>query len=401
MTYAKQTRGRIRVLHVVTRLNLGGPAHQLGILVPQLNRLGFDPKVVAGTLPPGESVHPWAHEQLAPYLLEPIALHRAPKPLADLRATLALHRLCRRWKPHVVHTHTSKAGVVGRIAAASAGVPAIVHTYHGHVLQHYYGPLASGTIRIVERALAQLSSACVVLSPAQRADLVHRFRVVPRHKAVVIAPAVDERALAHAPPTCAVRERFNLPPAAPLIGFCGRLTPIKALGDLLTACTYPPLRSRGTQLVIAGCGQERECLERQARELRIGDHVHFLGAVDSPASLYAQLDVLALPSHSEGLPLVVLEASLFGVPVVASAVGGLVDLLESHSNLTLVPAASPERLGQALARALQPIQAKASLPPLPARFSPERLVNSTAALYRRLLQRGTLGKRNTMQCGSS
>jgi glycosyltransferase involved in cell wall biosynthesis len=180
-------------------------------------------------------------------------LGRAVRPLDDLRALGALAALVRRARPAIVHTHTAKGGALGRAAAVLAGAPRRVHTFHGHVLEGYFGRAASEAARAAERFLAAATDAVVCLSPRQRRDLVGRFRVVPRSRAFVIPPGLD---LEPYRDVSALRGRLRaelaIPPGAPLLGAIGRLVPVKGPDLLLDAFAEIARARPDARLVVAG-----------------------------------------------------------------------------------------------------------------------------------------------------
>ncbi|GIW71922.1 MAG: glycosyl transferase [Planctomycetota bacterium] len=381
----------VRVLRVIARLNVGGPARHVVALAAGLRSRGFQTVLAVGRLGPHEADMSDLAARAGVPLVQVPGLGRAVRPWDDLRALAALWQLCRRWRPHLVHTHTAKAGALGRMAAVLAGVPRRVHTFHGHVLRGYFGAMASEAIRAAERLLAQCSDAVVVLSPAQRRELVGELRVVPRRRARVIPLGLELAPYrAAAAERAALRAALGLAPSTALIGWFGRLVPIKRGELALQALALLVRGGVDAVLAVAGEGPERPRLERLACSLGLGPRVRWLGVRRPLAPWYGALDALLVTSRNEGTPLVVIEALAAGLPVVATAVGGLPDLAAlAPGAVTLVPPERAGALAQALARLLADPHARAHAaatgPAAAEHFALERLLERTARLYRELL----------------
>ncbi len=395
--------GARRVLRIVTRLNVGGPARQTIGLAAGLDAHGFRTVLAVGRPGPAEGdLGPLARERGVDPVEIP-GLGREPSPLADARALVALLRLARRFRPHVIHTHTAKAGALGRVAAALAGVPVRVHTFHGHVFEGYFGRLASAAIVRAERLLARFTTRIVALSEAQRRDLVERFAIAPSRKVVRVPPGVDLTPLGEAPRRRGeLRAELGIGAGRALVGCVGRLVPVKAVEDAIEAAALLA-RERKLSLVLAGDGPDRPRLEALARAR--GVDARFLGFRADLARVYADLDVLLLTSRNEGTPLALVEAFAAGRPAVATRVGGVGDVfgpprdvaslpdgVEARAEGLVVPPGRPDRVAAATARLLadEPLAAAcgdAGRRSAPARFGVEALVAATAALYEDLLRR--------------
>src|SRR5918994_1816239 len=184
---------RTKVLRVIARLNMGGPALHVAYLASGLREHGYDTTLVAGSLARGEDSMEFVADELGVKVERLPGLRRDISPIRDVVAVLALARLIRRERPTILHTHTAKAGAVGRMAAVLAGSarpPIVVHTFHGHVLRGYFGPLRTRGFRLLERRLAKLTTALVAVSPEVRDDLV-RLGVAPREKFTVVRLGIE------------------------------------------------------------------------------------------------------------------------------------------------------------------------------------------------------------------
>jgi glycosyltransferase involved in cell wall biosynthesis len=385
--------GARRVVRIVTRLNRGGPSRQLEALVPGLARLGWDGPVWTGEPEPTE-------EDVAPLLeargVEVVrvpALARGIDARRDAAAWRWIRDRLRREGPDVVHTHMGKAGALGRTAALSAGVPVRVHTFHGHHLGTK--PPARWAAWAAERALGVATSGAVCLSPRQRDDLVARHRVLPASKAAVVGPGLDLEgfvASADAARAVAIR-RAHAPGGGVLALWLGRFVPAKD-ATVLVEAAVAAARHGGAPLVVvlAGAGPLEAEARRRHGDLGAPSCVRFVGPVADAATWVLAADAVVLSSRSEGTPLSLLEAAAMGKPVVATAVGGVEDVVEPEGTGLLVPPCDPAALAVALARLASDADLRARLGARAAavreRFSAARLAEGTASLYERLLSGG-------------
>ena len=336
----------MRIVRIIARLNVGGPARHVAWLTAALRRAGHESVLVAGTVPPGEEDMGYFAAALG---VEPVRIPEMSREISpkDALTVWKLFRLFLRLRPDVVHTHTAKAGTVGRAAgllyrwltpSALRGRPRpcrFVHTYHGHVFHSYYGPLKTRLFLAVERALARLcTDRIVVISPQQYREIHQRFKVGRAGQFVVIPLGLDMDALAGARGARAeVRREFGADEATLLVGVVGRLTEIKNHRLFLDAAARFR-RTRGesagprVRFVVVGDGHLRGGLEEYARALGLtGADVLFTGTRHDPENFYPALDIVALSSLNEGTPLTLIEAMATGRAVVSTAVGGVVDLL--------------------------------------------------------------------------
>lgn len=385
--------GGILVHRVIARLNVGGPALHVVNLARGLEPHGFRTRLIVGGLERGEGDMSWyARERgVEPTLLP--AMARELRPGRDLRVLLALRRLFRAERPAVVHTHTAKAGALGRAAAWSARVPVRIHTFHGHVLGgDYFSSARTRAFLEVERRLAAASSRLIVLTRAQLREMVDRLRIADENRFVVIPlglelarfRAVDPRAA-----RAAARAALGLAPEERVVGIVGRLVEVKNHELMLDAFARlaraggPPWR-----LLVVGGGADRErALRERADRLGVSGRVLWLGWRRDLEALYPAMDVAALTSHDEGTPVALLEAIAAGTPVAARAVGGVAEVLEQGRLGELVREADPDAMAAVIERArLRPVS-EAARDEVVRRFSTERLCADVAALYREELAR--------------
>jgi glycosyltransferase involved in cell wall biosynthesis len=385
---------RVSVLRVIARLNMGGPALHVAYLTAGLRERGYDTTLVAGTLARGEDSMAFVARDLDVDVLTIPELGREISFVRDLVATLRLARLIRRERPQIVHTHTAKAGTVGRLAALLAGSsnrPIVVHTFHGHVLRGYFGPVRSRIFGWLERWLARRTTALIAVSPQVRDDLV-ALGVAPASKFTVIRLGIelDER-VANGDGRTETRRYLGIPSDRFAVGWIGRMTAIKNTEDVLTA--FRGLRERGVDatLCMVGDGPDRARLERRAHELGIMRDTLFLGYQQEVASLYAAFDALVLPSSNEGTPVSVIEALAARTPVVATRVGGVPDVVREGEDGFLVDTGDTEALADRLARLasdpqLRTRMGEAARDRVLPRYAVERLVDDVDRLYRNLLE---------------
>jgi glycosyltransferase involved in cell wall biosynthesis len=320
----------VRVLRLIARLNVGGPARHVVWLNQALEADGFETLLVTGTVPAGEDD---MSDFAATHGVRPVVIPSMSRELSprDLTTIWRLWRLMVRFRPDIVHTHTAKAGAVGRIAgllyrfitpATLIGRPRrghFVHTYHGHVFHSYYGAWKTRFFLAIERMLARLNTdRIVVLSEQQLGEIRDRFGVGRPDQFVVVPLGIDLDELRIDPRAGeALRDQLGIGGGETVVGIVGRLTSIKNHDLFLRVAA----RARGlARFVIFGDGADRAMLEARA-----GD-VIFAGTRGA-SEIYASLNVVALTSRNEGTPLAVIEAMASGKPVISTAVGGVVDLL--------------------------------------------------------------------------
>jgi glycosyltransferase involved in cell wall biosynthesis len=382
----------LRVLQVIGRLNMGGPAHIAALLSGRRfcpDR--YETLLIHGTLAPGEaSLVDLAVEEGATMRFVP-ELQQAVHPLRDSRALLKLIRLVRDFKPHVVHTHTAKAGFLGRQAALAVRPrPVIVHTYHGHVLEGYFGSRKARLYRELERALARVSDCLIGVSQATVDDLV-RLRVAPRERFRVLPLGLDLDRFAELPGALRVESRGELGIGADevLLVFVGRLVPIKRLDVLLGALAQARESEPRLRLALVGDGEERPRLERQAAELGIVADVRFLGYRRELRPIFAAADIAVLSSDNEGTPVSLIEAAAAGLPAVATDVGGVREVVSEDTGV-LVPRDDAAALAEGLLSMAgdaerRESRGRAARRRAIDRYGAERLLGDTDALYRELV----------------
>lgn len=378
----------LRIAIVIARLNVGGPATHVIGLTAGLPHDQFTVRLLAGREGRGEAGMQYLAEEMGirPESVPELSPHLGP---ADIPAFLRLLSIFRAWKPDVVHTHTAKAGAVGRAAARCAGVPVVIHTFHGHVLRGYFSPPVELFFRLIERSLTRITDRIVTLSPALRDDLASMGIARPE-KISVIPLGMDLKAFRDgAGRRAELRDELGVGPQQPLVGTVGRLVPIKNHRLFLEAARSMVDSGSPVGFVIVGDGELRDSLKAYAVQLGIAERVHFLGWKKDMAPVYAALDVFALTSDNEGTPVAVIEAMAAGVPVAATAVGGVPDVVRDGETGRLVPPGDPRAMSRAWRKALDEKaesermcgQARREVE---RQFGRERMISAMAEMYRRL-----------------
>jgi glycosyltransferase involved in cell wall biosynthesis len=383
---------RVRVLRVIARMNIGGPAYHVSVLSGGLDRDRYETLLLTGTLGTNEgSFEELARRYGATRRIVP-GLRPEVDPIGDLRALASLIRIIRDFRPDVVHTHTAKAGTLGRLAALlTPGVrPVVIHNYHGHVLTGYFGPALSRLYRTIERVLATASTCLIGVSNATVEDLVN-MRVAPRRKFRVIPIGLDlgELLAAERWMGAPLRSELKLGPDEVLAVFVGRLVPIKRVDLLLDAVARARALGASLRLAVVGDGELRGELQRQASELGLDGVVHFLGFRKDLPTISSAADIAVLTSDNEGTPVALIEQAAAGRPAVATAVGGVGEIVIPSTGM-LVPAGDVEAFARALVQLADDNERRdrmglAAREHVRERFAAERLIADIESLYGELL----------------
>lgn len=425
----------MKVVRIIARLNVGGPARHVTWLTAALRRRGIESVLIAGTVPPGEgdmSYFARAHE------VEPLIIPEMSREIS-LKDAVTIWKLYRRLvqlRPDIVHTHTAKAGTVGRVAGLLYKwlVPStlwlrpravrFVHTYHGHIFHSYYGALKTRLFLLIEKVLARMATdAVVVISPQQYREIHEEFGVGRARQFSIIPLGLDLEAFSGwAERRRVLREEIGASEEETLVGIVGRLTEIKNHSLFLrAAASYKreqdegrrPRAPRRVRFLIIGDGHLRGALEEEARELGLAADVLFLGQRDDAENFYPGLDIVALTSRNEGTPLTLIEAMATERAVAAVGVGGVVDLLGDELSATngregqyvlcerglRVRPNDAEAFARALSVLVEDAPLRSELGGRGRRFveqhyAKERLVHDVTKLYEQLLHEKATGARD-------
>ena len=391
-----------RILRIHNRLITGGPSLNALYLTKYLSSQ-FETLLIVGEKED--------HEQNAYFLAEQMGIKpvlipdmgRSIHPLKDYKAYRKVQKIIRDFKPDIVHTHSAKPGAVGRLAASSLNIPAIVHTYHGHVFHSYFGKLKTKLIINTERYLAKRSHALIAISDQQRNELTEDFRIADRAKFKVIPLGFELKKFSEnqEEKRKKFRQEFNLGDDEIAIGIIGRLVPIKNHNLFLEGISYV-LRTASKKIkgFIIGDGETRQALEGRANQLNIRfSHDH-----DPNASLIftswrndidvinAGLDIIALTSLNEGTPVSLIEAQAANKPIVSTRVGGIGDIVLENQTALLSETNDIRSFQENLLRLIEDDEMRNSFNQRGAghvqeKFSVERLANDMSDLYYELLDK--------------
>ena len=338
----------MKVLRIIARLNVGGPARHVVWLTSGLDGREFESRLLAGTVPPGEEDMGYFAEQngVTPRYIAELSRELSVK---DAISLIKVYREMRSFRPDIVHTHTAKAGTVGRVAAfiykwatwrTLIGRPRpvrVVHTFHGHVFHSYYGRAKTRLFLLIERVLARAATDRIITISEQQLDEISgRFGVGRPQQFSVIPLGIDLDAfLGSAASRNILRAEIGAADDDIVVGFVGRLTEIKDLPLLIRAARRALDKASGgpkMRFVVIGDGNVRSSVEHLIRDEGVAAAFHLLGNRPDVVELLPGLDIIALTSRNEGTPLSLIEAMAAGVPFVSTAVGGVVDLAGTVAN---------------------------------------------------------------------
>ena len=337
----------LRVLHPITRLTLGGSSENTIASCVALDRAGYQCLVATSFRESDASSLDDARRRGCRVVDIP-SLGREVAPFADLAALAELVRSIRRERPAIVHTHTSKAGFIGRLAAVIARVPAVIHQPHGHIFYGYYSPRRTAVFTALERMAARWTDRIITLTDRGAAE--HLARGIGRAEQYVTVPSGVPTAelRATAPPRGEARARLGLDPDAFVVVGLGRLVPIKGFDLLVRALPAVAEQVPSARVLLVGDGAERQRLEAVAASLDVTRQLRLAGETLDVAAYLAAADVVAVPSRNEGMGRVIVEAMALGLPVVATAVGGIPDVVTDGECGRLIAPEDVDALSAAL-----------------------------------------------------
>ena len=393
-----------RIIRILNRLAVGGPVLNATYLSKYLAP-DYETLLVVGEKE--------SHEQSAAYLADQLGIEyvtiqgmgRSINPLSDYKAYGEMKALIKRFQPHIVHTHAAKPGAIGRLAASSAGVPAILHTFHGHVFHSYFNKTKSKVFIQAERMLARKSDAIIAISAQQKKELVEDFKIAPADKFRIIPLGfdLDRFVKGREEKRKAFRTEFGLADDVIAIGIIGRLVPVKNHAFFLEGLRH--VLSHTTKKIkafIIGDGETRAALEAKANVLQISfsteldkTHPHplvFTSWRSDVDVINAGLDIVTLTSVNEGTPVSLIEAQAASKPIVSTRVGGIADIVVEGETALLADVTDNQTYAGHLLRLVEDEELRLRLGENSSRhvlerFSYQRLVRDTAELYSELLQK--------------
>lgn len=391
----------VKILRVITRLNIGGPAiHAILLSGSFNNKDGYMDILVTGK----ESASEGSMANLARTTgVVPIVLPELGREISfsnDIKAFFKLFRIMRSEKPDIVHTHTAKAGTLGRLAAICAGVPIKVHTFHGHVFDSYFSPWKARCFLVIEKILALFTDKVVTVSESVRNEIVNKLKVTDDRKCVVIPLGFElEKFLKCEDKKGLFRKEMGFFGNTMLVGIVGRLVPIKNHTMFLDAAKKIAERYKDSDIVfvVVGDGELTGELKAYAGKIGVEKQVIFTGWRDDLPTVYADLDIVTLTSLNEGTPVSLIEAMAAKRAIVATDVGGVRDLLGEEETGLLVESGDAEGLARKIVYLLKNANKRTELgmrgrDSVARKYSKERLLGDMQALYEGLLAARKRGK---------
>lgn len=387
----------IQVMHLITRMDMGGSAQNTlvscaGLAARYRIFLGYGP-TTESTMTESEKTSVGgalkAVSQEGVQIIQLRHLFRRPSLVCDALAFFEIVRLVKHIRPQVLHTHSSKAGFLGRLAAVVTAIPIVVHTPHGHVFYGHFGATASKLFVFVERFMDRFADVTVALTQGELNDYV-KLRVTTPNKLVKIHSGVNIDRFSMIPEDIAAkRQAIGIASSSKVVGTVGWLLPIKGPDILLKAMMLLWKNFPDVHLVFVGKGDMQHALMKLAQTSGNSDRVHFFGWREDIWGIMPLFDIFALPSRNEGMGRVIVEAMAAGKPVVASDVGGIPDLVEDGVNGLLFHSEDVHALSGALRSLIEnPDRAEmmGQQGKLKCRdYSAEAMVEKLDSLYRRLL----------------
>jgi glycosyltransferase involved in cell wall biosynthesis len=330
---------KIKVLRVVSRLNIGGPSIHCSILLDGFNNSRFTSKLVTGKVLPNEGDMSYRVNDKNGLLMRIPEMQREISLTQDMKAFYKLFRIIHKENPDIVHTHMAKAGALSRSAVWIHNLLfrkkiRTVHTYHGHVLEGYFNPIKSTLFIFIEKILAKTTDAIVAISQTQKWEFSKKYKICSAEKIHVINLGFDLSCFLNQVKTGKLRNETGVDEHTLLIGIVGRLVPIKNHKLFLDAAKLikEKLSNRSVRFIIVGDGELRQQIEQYAEKINMRKDVLFYGWARDIQNIYSDLDIVLLTSDNEGTPVSIIEAMASSVPVVTTGVGGVKDLLGRIEN---------------------------------------------------------------------
>ncbi|MBU1044174.1 MAG: glycosyltransferase family 4 protein [Candidatus Omnitrophica bacterium] len=381
---------KIKVAQVITRMDWGGSPDIVRILTQYLDKSRFEVSFICGP-----SSFPTAKTQIffkkiKDNLIEVNSLRRDINPIIDLIGFVKLYFIFKKHKFDIVHTHTAKAGALGRLAAFFAGVKVIVHTSHGHNFYGYFNPLMSKFIVLIERFLSSFTSKIIALTELEKKDLVE-FGVCQDGKIEVINTVIEVNAEFKEDKSITVKHDLGFSKEDIIIGMVGRLEPIKGLECFIQAAIMIAKKFSKVHFVLVGEGSLRESLEANIAGQNLSKRFTFTGWQDDPLSYMQAMDMLVLASLNEAVGLVLIEAQSMGVPVIATKVGGVPEIVKDGKSGILVEPGSPAELVAAMEKLISNStqrreMGKYAKKNISEKYSVNAFINNISQTYEQLIQ---------------
>lgn len=385
---------KIKILRIINRFNIGGPTFNATFLTAFLSD-EFETKLIGGVPDEGEkdSLHIVEKYGVTPEVIP--ELQRNPNFASDKKAYNKIKSIIKEYKPDIVHTHASKAGALGRKAAAACNVPIIIHTFHGHVFHSYFGKVKTEIIKNIERRLAKKSTRIIAISPKQKIELSKDHKIASTDKIELIPLGFDLAQFQENRDKnrSTVRQKYNLADDTVAIAIVGRLAPIKD-HDFFLEVIEKVLEStqKEIRVYIVGDGGEYSSIAAKAEFLnsKYGIKIILTSWIKDIATFNAGMDIICLTSKNEGTPVSLIEAQASSLPVISTDVGGVADIVENEKTGFIIPKGNLETYVQKLRLLIENNELRLTMgangyPHVREKFHYNRLVSDVEKLYKKLL----------------
>jgi glycosyltransferase involved in cell wall biosynthesis len=388
-----------KILRIHNRLIVGGPSHNVTLLTAYLSP-EFETKLLVGKKDPAEKDATYIADQLGLVPVEIKEMRRSILPFYDIIAYFKIKKIIKEYQPDIVHTHASKSGAVGRLAARSCKVPLIVHTFHGHVFHSYFSPLMSKLIINFERFFAKRTDAIIAISDSQKYELTEVYKIAPPEKVFTVPLGfnLDKYSVDQDKKKVIFQNKYGFESNEIIIGIIGRLVPIKNHEMFLEmAALVKAKTNRNIRFAIIGDGESRPMIEKRTEELGLGYSYYITNPLQKADVLVtsweteidqalAGLDIVVLTSHNEGTPVSLIEAQSAYIPVVSTNVGGVEDIVIHGETGFITEVNEVEKFAGFVVqliedKALRERMGKSGYDNVVKRYSKQRLINDMRNLY--------------------
>lgn len=399
-----------KILRIHNRLIVGGPSHNVTLLTAYLSP-EFETKLLVGKKDPAEKDATYIADQLGLVPVEIKEMRRSILPFYDIIAYFRIKKIIKEYKPDIVHTHASKSGAVGRLAARSCNVPLIVHTFHGHVFHSYFSPFMSKVIVRFERFFAKRTDAIIAISDSQKHELTEVYKIAPAEKVFTVPLGfnLDKYCVDQDKKKIIFQNKYGFENDEVIVGIIGRLVPVKNHEMFLEmAAIVKSNTKKNVRFAIIGDGESRAGIEKKAGELGLSYSYFITNPKEKTDVLVtsweteidqalAGLDIVVLTSHNEGTPVSLIEAQSAYIPVVSTNVGGVEDIV-MHGETGFITEVSEVQLFADYVvkliedKALRDRMGKCGYDNVVKRYSKQRLITDMRNLYLSFL-----GKKKTAE----
>jgi glycosyltransferase involved in cell wall biosynthesis len=391
---------KIKVLRIITRMNIGGPAIQAALLSAGLDKEMFSSALITGQVSSGEGDMSYLAKESGVEPLVISELRREVNIINDLISFYKLYRFVKKEKPDVVHTHMAKAGTIGRLAARLTGVPLVIHTFHGHIFHSYFNSSKTRFFLLIERLLARVTDKIIVISEEQKDEIKRFLKLKSDNKLTLIPLGFELNEFLkddNGNNVDKLREELNIPKEAAVIGIIGRLTAIKNHKMFLEVAKEVKRKDspKKIKFLIIGDGEMKDELIALSSKSGIREDVIFAGWRKDMDLVYKAMDIVTLTSLNEGTPVSLIEALASGRTVVATDVGGVRDIVENGKSGFIVPSNDIDAFSEATSRLLNDVKKRKEFGLygrdfIKGKYSKDKLVDTIENFYCRELHQKLL-----------